>query len=93
MKASFDIPDDLYRQLASKVAAEGRPFGEVAIELFRGYLNGGRAGSERSSASVATPKAPAWFGSFKEEARRVRHHDMEAVRRSIARGVVEDREG
>lgn len=43
--------------------------------------------------SVGTaPKAPAWFGFFKKEARTVRHHDMETVRRGIAYGIVEERE-
>lgn len=34
MKATIEIPDDLYRKLEAKSASEGRPIQEVAIELF-----------------------------------------------------------
>jgi hypothetical protein len=34
MKATIDIPDDLYREVKAKSAMEGRPIQDVAIELF-----------------------------------------------------------
>jgi hypothetical protein len=33
MKATIEIPDDLYRKLEAKSASEGRPLQDVAIEL------------------------------------------------------------
>ena len=38
MKATIDIPDDLYRKLEAKSAMEGRPIQEVAIELFGDWV-------------------------------------------------------
>lgn len=34
MKATIEIPDELYRKLEAKSASEGRPLQDVAIELF-----------------------------------------------------------
>lgn len=33
MKATIEIPDELYRKLEAKSASEGRPIQEVAVEL------------------------------------------------------------
>lgn len=41
MKATFDIPDDLYRRVKAKCALEGRTVREISIELFRGWADGG----------------------------------------------------
>ncbi len=41
MKATMDIPDELYRRVKAKSALEGRPVREVAIDLFRGWLGEG----------------------------------------------------
>lgn len=35
MKATIDIPDELYRKVKAKSALEGRTIRDVAIELFR----------------------------------------------------------
>lgn len=34
MKATIEIPDELYRKLEAKSASQGRPIQEVAVELF-----------------------------------------------------------
>jgi hypothetical protein len=39
MKATIDIPDELYRKVKAKSALEGRPVREVAITLFRSWVN------------------------------------------------------
>jgi hypothetical protein len=86
MKATMDIPDELYRQVKAKSALRGQAVREVAVSLFQGWL---------ATADDAPPVAPsltdghpppAWFGAARQYARRVRRHDMSAVRRSIARG-------
>ena len=38
MKATINIPDDLYRKVKAKSALEGRPVREVAIDLFRAWV-------------------------------------------------------
>ena len=38
MKATFEIPDELYRKVKAKSALEGRPMRVVAVELFRNWL-------------------------------------------------------
>jgi hypothetical protein len=51
MKATIDIPDDLYRRVKAKTALEGRAVCEVTIELFRNWLQ------EPSAASHAVAGA------------------------------------
>lgn len=38
MKATIDIPDELFRKVKAKSALEGRPVREVAIGLFRDWV-------------------------------------------------------
>lgn len=40
MKATIDIPDELYRKVKAKSAEEGRKIRDVTIELFQGWLAG-----------------------------------------------------
>ena len=47
MKATIDVPDDLYRRVKAKSALEGRAVREVTIELHRGWLRE-EGGVERS---------------------------------------------
>lgn len=39
MKATIDLPDELYRQVKARTAVEGRRVREVAAELFRQWLD------------------------------------------------------
>jgi hypothetical protein len=39
MKATIEIPDDLYRKVKAKSALQGRPVRAVAIELFDAWVN------------------------------------------------------
>ncbi len=38
MKATIDVPDDVYRRVKAKSAMEGRAVREVTIELYRRWL-------------------------------------------------------
>jgi hypothetical protein len=49
MKATIDIPDELYRKLEAKSTREGRPIQDVAIELFGNWVR------QPSSASDDAP--------------------------------------
>jgi hypothetical protein len=48
MKATIDIPDDLYRKVKAKSALEGRPIRAVAIELFQSWLDQDVPGARRN---------------------------------------------
>lgn len=52
MKATFDLPDDLYRNVKARSALEGRPTRAVLIELFQDWL------SSSSEPPSAPPNAP-----------------------------------
>lgn len=97
MKATIEVPDDLYQQVKAKSALEGRAVREVAEELFRGYVSGeprpadGRPPAAGASATRdETPVLP-WFGALRKYARRVQQHDMEAIRKSIPSGIARER--
>ena len=47
MKATIDVPDDLYRRVKAKSALEGRAVREVTIELYQRWLRE-EGGVERS---------------------------------------------
>lgn len=40
MKATFDVPDELYRQVKAKTTLQGRAIRDVTIELYRRWLEG-----------------------------------------------------
>ncbi len=99
MKATLEIPDELYRRVKAKSALEGRPVREVAVELLRSYVDSPL--SRDAAIGDAPPPAselvdgepvPSWFGTFREAACRVGRHDLDEIRESIARGIAEDRE-
>lgn len=39
MKATIEVPDELYRRVKAKTALEGRAIREVTIELYRKYVD------------------------------------------------------
>lgn len=51
MKATIEIPDELYRQVKAKSALEGRAVREVTIELYQTWLT--QAPSKSAPASAA----------------------------------------
>jgi hypothetical protein len=92
MKATMEIPDDLYRMVKAKSALEGRAIREVAIDLFRRYVSD-KTAEEECPSTQETPllvdgkPAPPWFGILRKSSRSGQSHDMEAVRESIAKGI------
>ncbi len=83
MKATFQIPDELYRELKSEVAREGRTMREVTIQLFQQWL------AARKGA-VGGPPRVNWREFRSPLASRVpdevSDHSMEAIRSSISKG-------
>lgn len=101
MKATIEIPDELYRQVKEKSALEGRAVREVTEELFRLYLDPDRkapAGTAKKRAAQQGARLldgeplPTWFGVLEKYARRVKQTDMESIRKSIAAGITAERD-
>ena len=97
MKATVDIPDELYRQVKAKSALEGRPVREVAVELFQGYVErGGKAGSPPPAKRAGVvlladgKPAPSWFGLARRHMRKGEDHDTDTERESIERGWAQE---
>ena len=86
MKATIEIPDDLYRRVKAKSALEGLAVREVAMNLFHTWVEEKSVAKNTQAVDHATPHPPAWFGAARKYARRVSRHDMETIRSSIARG-------
>jgi hypothetical protein len=88
MKATFDIPDDLYRNAKARSALEGRPLRAITIELFQNWLQ------SESDASVQNPEAPSsgelaqfpWLTISQKYMKPGISSDMNQIRKSIARG-------
>lgn len=45
MKATIDVPDELYRKVKAKSALLGKPIREVTVELYERWLDEAKAGS------------------------------------------------
>jgi hypothetical protein len=97
MKATIEIPDELYRLVKAKSALEGRAVREVTVELYQRYVGQEDVptteGREAAAAGglLEGQAMPSWFGALGRTARAVTRHEMSAIRESIARGVVRDR--
>lgn len=86
MKATVEIPDDLYRKVKAKSALEGRPVREVVVGLFRGWVGEAEPRPVKAQPTHRTG-APVWFGSLRRYAKNAKgRHSMAAVRKSVARG-------
>ena len=57
MKATFDLPYELYRRVKTRSAQLGKPVREITIELFERWL-------EQDAPSNAGVTSDAWLGSW-----------------------------
>lgn len=74
MKATIDIPDDLYRRVKARTAEEGRRIREVTADLFHRWLD--ETGTSRPAAGIPVVK-PAQLR---------RHRDAESLRKAYPLG-------
>lgn len=91
MKATIDIPDELYRQVKAKSALEGRPLRYVAIELFQSWL--GQTAEATASVEALTDAeldACPWLKVTQKYMRKDVSHAMEDIRQSIEKGWAAD---
>jgi hypothetical protein len=87
MKATLEIPDDLYRKVKAKSALEGRPLRSVAIELFQKWLH--NEASEASNPTITNPAELAefpWLAISQKYVKPGMSHSMDDIRESIHRG-------
>ncbi len=81
MKATFNLPDDLYREVKARSALEGLPVREVVINLFRQWLGHQAPLSEKSAMDWEKFDPPLRLFVPDE----LSDHSMEAIRSSITR--------
>jgi len=74
MKATIDIPDDLYRRVKARTAEEGRRIREVAADLFQKWLDEGGGSQTTAEIPVVTP------------AQLRRHRDAQSLRMAYPQG-------
>jgi hypothetical protein len=81
MKATFDLPDQLYREVKARTAHEGLTVREEVVGLFEQWLHKGK------SPGASTPRVD-WRNQRPPLAHLVREkpadHSMESVRKSIS---------
>jgi len=88
MKATIDIPDELYRSVKARSALEGRPLRSVAVELFQKWLDGQHA-KPKPVIDELTPEELArypWLAISRKYVKPGVSHAMDDIRESIARG-------
>jgi hypothetical protein len=88
MKATFDIPDDLYRRVKARSAMEGRPLRSVAVQLFQNWLDGPPpvAQPPPSELSQEELNAAPWLAISRRYIKPGMSHDMDEIRAAIAAG-------
>jgi hypothetical protein len=64
MKATIDIPDDLYRKVKAKTAEQGRKIRDVTIELFQGWLTGSQSAQDAAEQKRLRALMMKHVGSF-----------------------------
>lgn len=99
MKATLEIPDELYAMVKARAALERRTLRSVAIELLELWSNGGtvargHAGTgkaETGGSTVEEAKVAPWVDIFRKEAPQQAIHDLAAIQAAIAKGWAEER--
>ena len=93
MKATLDIPDELYRRVKARSAIEGRPVRAVAVELFEHWVESPPAGAQTPARpSVGGERQPtrfdnaAWLDIAQRYIKPGMSHDLGEMREAIAKG-------
>ncbi len=89
MKATLDIPDDLYRRVKARSAMEGRPIRSVAVELFQSWLDGPQkleTQPPRAELTEAELEAAPWLAITRPYIKPGMSHDMDEIRQAVAQG-------
>jgi hypothetical protein len=88
MKATLDIPDDLYRRVEARSAAEGRPLQSVAVQLFEKWLDVSPPPQDSGALTEPTPDeldvAP-WLALTRRYVQPGMNHELDDVRAAVAK--------
>ncbi len=83
MKATLDIPDELYRRVKARSAMEGRPVRAVAVDLFQKWLDEKHEPAIERDVSLSDDNMP-WLAIARRYVREDQNHDMDAIKEAIA---------
>lgn len=93
MKATLDIPDDLYRRVKARSAMEGRPVRSVAVQLFENWLKESPVEEAPPEITGADLVAAPWLAISRRYLRPGMTHDLEEIREAIANGSAAETAG
>lgn len=82
MKATLDIPDELYRRVKARSAMEGRPFRAVAVELLQNWLSAPMP-TPAKEAEVSGYNSAPWLAITRRSLQPGMRHQMESIRPAI----------
>ena len=90
MKATLQIPDEMYRRVKAKSALNGMTVRAVTIALYSNWLQGGELpfGAQAAADSAAEPAELPFFGCGRKFVRKNAEgaQDMAAIRGAISAG-------
>lgn len=89
VKATLEIPDELFRRVKARSAMEGRPLRAVAVQLFQDWLNAPPPAAVDPAASELMPAelaAAPWLAISQRYLKPGMSHEMEQIRVAIAKG-------
>ena len=88
MKATLDIPDDLYRRVKARSALEGRPVRSVAVQLFQEWLSSEPEPPEATEDALTDEDLERypWLKITRRYVKPGMNHDLDEIKESIARG-------
>ena len=86
MKATFDLPDDLYRSAKARSALEGRPLRSVVVELFQKWLQSSPPSTEpQEQPTEEEVSRHPWLAVSRRYLRPGMSHDLGEIRAAAAR--------
>jgi hypothetical protein len=89
MKATLDIPDDLYKRVKARSALEGKPIRSVAIELFQRWIQDPSDTVDKNaslSLSAEDYKKYPWLELARKYINGKQSSDFTEIKKSIAMG-------
>jgi hypothetical protein len=89
MKATLDIPDDLYKRVKARSALEGRPIRSVAIELFQRWIQAPSDIEDKNgllALSAEDYKKYAWLDLARKYINGNQSSELAEIKKSIAMG-------
>jgi plasmid stability protein len=102
MKATLDLPDELYRRVKARSAMEGRPVRAVAMQLFQNWLEAPAVSMDVAVAPDLTQTAKGaalpstrfdnapWLSIARKYVKSGMEHDMGKIRDAISTGWSEE---